>query len=167
MLGIVDLRDHTEVLLVAAADGRDQLLVVRTEADARLGQPLRVDRGDGPPEATVLLQQAVEHRAECVRVLAQPLHLALRDSLETLCGVAERSDPHQRGAPEVAGELLLEGGGKRCAVLGFIALHHLRHLLSLDAGQQAHEHLLVGAPSLHGIVQPGCDERGPAEQQTL
>ena len=24
------------------------------------------------------------------------------------------------------------------------------------------KHLLVGAPSLHGIVQPGCDERGPA-----
>jgi hypothetical protein len=32
----------------------------------------------------------------------------------------------ERGAPEVTGELLAEGGGERRAVLGFIALRGVR-----------------------------------------
>jgi len=94
MLRVVNPRDHAQVLLVAAADGGDQLLVVRAETDTGFRKPLGVDRGDTAPQAAVLLQQRVEHRTERLGVAAKPLHLLLGCALQPVRRVAERADPH-------------------------------------------------------------------------
>mmetsp|Transcript_35351 Transcript_35351/g.84491 ORF Transcript_35351/g.84491 Transcript_35351/m.84491 type:complete len:599 (+) Transcript_35351:391-2187(+) len=158
MLGVVDLRDHAEVLLVAAADGSDQLLVVRPDADAGFGQPLRVHRSDATPQAAVLLQQCVEHRTECLGVVAEPLHLLLGECLEPVRRVAERPHPHEGGAPEVAREFVLEGGGKRRAVLGLEGLYALCHVAAVDAGKQPDEDIVISAHSLHSVVEAARDK---------